>query len=124
MKRKISLLYVRLISILFIVQASFGIFLKLYKGETDDLVHNGLHGLIGIIGILSSFGESKFVNSRKFLLGFSLFYTSLGLIGWFWPNPFGLIPLGVADNVFHILVGLLSFAVYLTLGERKNREEK
>ncbi|HWO76668.1 MAG TPA: DUF4383 domain-containing protein [Bacillus sp. (in: firmicutes)] len=119
MKQKICLVYVRLISILFIIQASFGIFQKLYEGRTDDLVHNILHALIGIIGALSSFGENKFVKSRKFLLGLSLFYFCLGLIGWFWPNPFGLIPLGVADNIFHVLVGLLSFAVYLTLGERK-----
>jgi hypothetical protein len=103
--------FVGTLSFLFLLQASLGVFVKINVGRTDDLVHNALHFFTGVMGFMMILGKDKYLKSQRFAYGFGLFYIGLGLMGWVWSNPFGVLPLGISDHIFHIIIGLISLGV-------------
>ena len=110
MAGRVTLWYVRGLCALLVLQALLGTAGKLAQGRSDDLVHNGLHLLSGLPGLVLARGPRAKARAGRFALAFGLFYAGLGALGWVWPNPLGLLPLGPADHLFHLVVGTLTLA--------------
>ena len=111
MAGRVTLWYVRGLCALLVLQALLGTAGKLAQGRGDDLVHNGLHLVSGLLGLAMVRGARAPEGARRFALGFGLFYAGLGAVGWVWSNPLGLLPLGPADHLFHLAVGGLTLGV-------------
>ena len=111
MAGRVTLWYVRGLCALLVLQALLGTAGKLAQGRGDDLVHNGLHLLSGLLGLVLVRGPRAQVRAARFALGFGLGYAGLGALGWVWPNPLGLLPLGPADHLFHLVVGTLTLGM-------------
>lgn len=105
---RVTLWYVRGLTALLVLQALTGTAAKLAQGRSDDLVHNALHLLSGLLGLALASGPRASGRAGRFALGFGLCYIGLGALGWAWPNPLGLLPLGTADHLFHLIVGALT----------------
>ena len=105
--------YVRGLGTLLALQGVGGAMLKLAQGRGDDLAHNGLHLLSGLLGLALASGARPRAGARHFALGFGLCYLGLGALAWIRPNPFGVLPLGPGDHLFHLTIGALTLAVGL-----------
>jgi len=95
------------------VQAIFGIF-------DADLLHNIIHLLTGLLGILAAYMDQP----RGFNKSFGIFYILLGLLGlipalYFPAGSYGtdhglflgLIHLNAGDHFLHIIAGLIAVVV-------------
>ena len=96
-------LYVRALGLALVLQGVGGAVLKLLGGRSDDLAHNALHLVSGLLALVAP--------PQAFALAFGVFYLALGGVGWVWSNPFGVLPLGPGDHLFHLAVGGLTLAV-------------
>ncbi len=81
-------------------------------GFDVDLVHNFVHVLTGIAGIAAAMTGW----SRRFNQIFGVIYLLVGLAGlvpafYFGQLLLGLMHVNAADNVLHLVVGLLAAAV-------------
>lgn len=81
-----------------------------------DVIHNLLHLVIGILGIIAAFSGW----SRRYNQIFGIIYLVLGILGLFPGLHFGMPDdmrlLGItfvngADNVLHIVVGIVQIAI-------------
>lgn len=77
-----------------------------------NFLHNLVHLGIGIWGILASRSHS---GSRSFALFAGALYIALVVVGLFFPEGFGLVPLGDNDLWLHAILGVLLLAAGLTL---------
>ncbi len=105
--------YVRALGLALVLQGGLGAVLKLFQGRGDDLAHNALHLIWGLAGLVAASGGWARAGARWFAVTFGLFYLGLGTLGWFWPNPLGILPLAAGDHVFHLIVGAVTLAVGL-----------
>ena len=105
--------YVRVLGALLLLQGGFGAVLKAVQGRADDLPHNGLHVVSGALGLALAAGARAGTRAHAFALRFGAFYFLLGAVGWVWTNPLGVLPLGPADHVFHLVIGGVTLAVAL-----------
>lgn len=79
---------------------------------------NGLHNVVHIItGILAIMAATSFRLSKLFFQVFGIIYTLIALIG-FWRGDLYIIQVNTADNVFHLVVGIIS----LLLGFASRKE--
>ena len=81
-------------------------------GFDVDLVHNLVHLLTGILGLAAAFTGW----SRRFNQVFGIVYLVLGLAGlipvlYFNQRLLGLMHVNAADNILHLIVGLVATAV-------------
>ncbi len=81
-------------------------------GFQVDLVHNFVHLLTGILGVWAAFGGW----SRWFNRVFGIIYILVGLAGlvpafYFGGKLLGLMAINGADNVLHLVVGLVAALV-------------
>jgi Domain of unknown function (DUF4383) len=81
-------------------------------GFDVDLVHNLVHLLTGIVGLLAAFTGW----SRRFNQVFGIIYLLVGLAGlipglYFDQRLLGLMHVNAADNVLHLLVGLIAAGI-------------
>jgi hypothetical protein len=81
-------------------------------GLDVDLMHNIVHLLTGILGIWAAFGGW----SRIFNRVFGIIYIIIGLLGlipalYFNGMFLGMMHINGADNVFHLVVGIVAAAV-------------
>ncbi|HZR39137.1 MAG TPA: DUF4383 domain-containing protein [Ktedonobacteraceae bacterium] len=95
------------------VQPLFGIF-------DVDTVHNWIHLISGLLGIIAAFvGQA-----RTFNQAFGIFYTLLGILGlfsvlYFPPGTYGhdtglflgLTHINAADHVLHLVAGIIALIV-------------
>ena len=68
-----------------------------------NVVHNIVHLLFGLWGVLASRGYGA---SRSYLLGAGLAYLVLAALGFVVPDGLGLVPLGGNDIGLHLFLGL------------------
>lgn len=68
-----------------------------------NVVHNIVHLVFGIWGILAARGTGA---ARSYLLGAGLVYLVLAALGYVVPDGLGLVPLGGADIGLHLFLGL------------------
>ena len=74
----------------------------------EDLIHLGTGGLLAYVGFSAANSAVKSV-----VTGLGVVYLLVGIIGFFIPELFGLIPheYSVADNILHLVLGGLALAV-------------
>jgi hypothetical protein len=104
------------IGIVFLIIGALGLIFDTTSGSLFgfdvDLVHNLVHVLTGILGLAAAFTGW----SRRFNQIFGIIYIVVGIAGLF---PFlyfdqrllGLMHVDAADNVLHLVVGLVAAGV-------------
>ena len=78
----------------------------------EDIVHLATGGLLAYVG----FSGMDLSAARSVVLALGVVYLLVGILGFFVPTMFGLIPDGytVFDNLLHLALGGLSLAVALS----------
>ena len=117
---RIALWHVRVVSGFLVAQGLAGAVLKMMEGRQDDIPHNLVHvlsGLLGLWAVRTSPGASV-----RFARWFGAGYLLLALAGWATPDGVisAALQLQLADQVFHTVVG----AVTLAVGLRSDRGAK
>jgi Domain of unknown function (DUF4383) len=69
-----------------------------------NVVHNVIHLVIGIWA-LSVAGNQQ--QASGFLRAFGYILILLAIVGFFWPNPFGVVPIGGPDVWLHLVTGII-----------------
>src|SRR6266566_5736753 len=104
------------IGIVFLIIGILGLILDTTSGSIlgfeVDLVHNLVHLLTGILGLAAAFTGW----SRRFNQVFGIIYLLLGLAGlipalYFGHRLLGLMQVNAADNVLHLVVGVVAAGV-------------
>ncbi len=104
------------IGIVFLIVGILGLILDTTSGSLlgfdVDLVHNLVHLLTGILGLAAAFTGW----SRRFNQIFGIIYLLVGIAGlspalYFDQRLLGLMHVNAADNVLHLVVGILAAAV-------------
>ena len=85
----------------------------------EDIVHLATGGLLAYVG----FSGMDLSAARSVVLALGVVYLLVGILGFFVPTMFGLIPDGytVFDNLLHLALGGLSLAVALS-APRESRQ--
>jgi hypothetical protein len=82
----------------------------------EDIIHLLTGGLLAYVG----FGQRDEGLARNVVIGLSVIYLLVGVLGFIIPMLFGLIPHGysVGDNIIHLALGALGLVVALGTGSR------
>jgi hypothetical protein len=80
----------------------------------EDIIHLLTGGLLAYVG----FGQRDEGLARNVVIGLSVIYLLVGVLGFIIPMLFGLIPHGysVVDNIIHLALGALGLLVALGTG--------
>mgnify|MGYP001157859953 FL=1 len=76
--------------------------------------HNVIHLIVGILGLAASFGEGYAFRYSQVV---GVLYLLLAVIGVFTGTLFGLMHVGLADNVLHFVVGAIALYFGFVLSE-------
>ena len=105
------LLYCRIGAVVFVINTVYPVTTKLIQERlADDWLHSVLHLCSALFGVYAGWYASNIISAKAFTWFIGLLYLVLGVYGWFTPGfllhtPFAL-PIGVADNVFHLLLSV------------------
>lgn len=69
-----------------------------------NALHNIVHLIIGV-GALTVSGSE--VRAAPFLSTFGYILIVLAIVGFFWKNPFNILPIGGPDVWLHLVTGLI-----------------
>jgi Domain of unknown function (DUF4383) len=69
-----------------------------------NVVHNIVHLVIGIWALSVAGNQEQAVG---FLRSFGYILILLAIVGFFWPNPFGVVPIGGPDVWLHLVSGII-----------------
>ena len=85
----------------------------------EDIVHLATGGLLAYVG----FSRMDLGAARSLVLALGVVYLLVGVLGFFVPMLFGLIPNGYTlfDNLLHLALGALSLIVALAAGDTSAR---
>ena len=80
----------------------------------EDIVHLATGGLLAYVG----FSQTDLDTARSLVLALGVVYLLVGILGFFVPTLFGLIPSGytVFDDLLHLALGALSLIVAFAAG--------
>lgn len=103
-------LYCRLAGIVFFLVVVYTLVLKLPTGLAGDRVHTLLHVITGSVALYLGWSQGRRLAKSLFTITVAIAYGVLGMSGWF-VDGIALdsnyaVPLGPADNVFHLLLAL------------------
>jgi hypothetical protein len=73
-----------------------------------NLVHNIVHLLFGLWGLAAS---RSFGGSRSYFTTVGIIYAVLVVCGWFFPDGFGLVPLGGNDIWLHAILAVVMMGI-------------
>jgi hypothetical protein len=76
--------------------------------------HNVIHLIVGLLGLAAAFGEGY---AYRYSQVVGVFYLLLAVLGVFTGDLFGLMHLGLADNVLHFVVGAIALYFGFVLSE-------
>jgi hypothetical protein len=79
-----------------------------------NLVHNIVHLLFGLWGLA---GSRSWSGSSSFFRTGGIIYAVLAICGFFFPDGFGLVPLGGNDIWLHALLAVAMLAIGFTAKE-------
>jgi hypothetical protein len=101
--------YCRIAAIVFLINAVYPVIVKAYQQRLgDDWFHSLLHLVSALFGAYAGWGSAGMLPAKVFTWGIGVLYLGLGVYGWFTPGLFLnstlAIPLGIADNIFHLLL--------------------
>jgi hypothetical protein len=110
--------YCRTAAVIFILITIYSVSIKAAQGRlAGDWLHSALHLCSGLIGVYAGWLARSPVPAKAFTWGIGLLYFALAFYGLFKPGlllgtPLA-IPLGVADNVFHLALSVPALAILL-----------
>ena len=109
-------LYCRFATVVFIINTVYPVTTKLLQERlAEDWLHSVLHLCSALFGIYAGWYASNIAPAKVFTWGIGVLYSVLGLYGWFTPGfllhtPLA-IPIGGADNVFHLLLSVPALVI-------------
>lgn len=68
-----------------------------------NLVHNIVHILFGLWGLAAA---KAFGSARNYARIAGVIYLVLAVVGWVYPDGFGIVPIGGADVWLHLVIGV------------------
>ena len=79
----------------------------------EDIVHLATGGLLAYVG----FSAMDLSTARSLVLALGVVYLLVGILGFFVPTMFGLIPNGytIFDDLLHLALGILGIVVALSV---------
>ena len=88
----------------------------------EDIVHLATGGLLAYVG----FSSTDLGTARSVVLALGVVYLLVGILGFFVPTLFGLIPSGytVFDDLLHLALGALSLIVAFVPGGSSARRRR
>jgi len=97
------------IGLLFLLIGILGFFFENLLGIFHlDAVHNTVHLAFGILGVLAAAKDSF---AKLFARAVGILYLLAGLIGFFVPELFGLMPVGLSENILHLIIGAIGLYI-------------
>jgi Domain of unknown function (DUF4383) len=119
-------IYCRVAAIAFILFTAYPSVVKIAEHRlAHDWAHGVLHLVSAAIGVYAGWFARTTTLAALYTWTIGVVYTVLGVGGWFIDGlllgtPFA-IPLGPADNVFHLLLGVPALALSLAgLAQRRS----
>lgn len=111
-------LYCRIATVIFIVNTVYPVTVKLLRHRlTHDWMHSLLHLMCALLGAYAGWRAKDRLPARIFTWGMGVSYLGLGVYGWFTPGLFLnsplAIPLGTADNIFHLLLSMPALIIVI-----------
>ena len=79
-----------------------------------NILHNIVHLVFGLWGLAAS---RSFGGSRSYFTTAGIIYAVLLICGWFFPDGFGLVPLGGNDIWLHAVLAVAMLAIGFTSKE-------
>ena len=118
--------YCRVATALFLINTVYPVTTKLLQDRlAEDWFHSALHLGSGLLGAYAGWCASSLAPAKLYTWGIALGYLALGSYGWFTRGLFLgtplAIPLGIADNVFHLLLSASAIPA-ITLATRRPSE--
>ena len=116
-------LYCRIVTVVLIIITVHPLTTKLLQERfADDWLHSVLHLGSALFGIYAGWYATNIAPAKVFTWGIGLLYFMLGVYGWFTPGfllhtPVA-IPIGVADNVFHLLLSVPALLIIVLATRR------
>lgn len=109
-------LYCRIAAVIFIVNTFYPVTIKLLQHRlAHDWFHSILHLLSALFGAYAGWRAKGAIAPRTFTLIIGMLYFGLAVYGGFVPGLFLgsplAIPLGAADNIFHLLLCLPALTI-------------
>lgn len=124
--KRAYILYCRIVAAIFIINTFYPVLIKLSQQRlAHDWFHSFLHLLCALFAAYAGWLANSISLAKAFTWGIGVLYIGLGIYGWFVPGLFLnsplAIPLGMVDNIFHILLSMsaLSFIVFELVFARK-----
>ncbi len=108
--------YCRIATVVFVVNTIYPVTAKLLQERlAEDWLHSVLHLCSALLGAYAGWFAPNIAPGKLFTWGIGLLYFALGLYGWFTPGlllgTLFAIPLGIADNLFHLILSLPALAI-------------
>ena len=121
--KRAYLLYCRIATVVFVVNTVYPLTTKLLQERlAEDWLHSVLHLCSALFGIYAGWYASNSAPARVFTWGIGLLYLVLGVYGWFTPgfllHTSFAIPLGVADNAFHLFLSVPAVVIVVLASAR------
>ena len=111
--------YCRYVAVVFAGITAYTVVTKSLDGRlAGDWLHSVLHVASAAVAAYAGWAARRDLPSVVFTVLLATLYLGLGVLGWFVDGFFEgtpmAIPLGPADNVFHLLLGVAAVAVLVT----------
>ena len=108
--------YCRVAAAMFVLITVYTVAAKLAQGRLgEDWLHSVLHLASALAGAVAGWSMRSALPAKWFTWGIGLLYGALGVYGWFTPGFFrgtpAAIPLGPADNLFHLALAAPALAI-------------
>ena len=118
--------FARLAAAAFFLVAAYTVIAKVATGEiADDWMHSVLHVASGSLAVYAGWLARGSTPATVFAASVAVVYGVLGVTGWFVDGLFLTrpvrIPLGAADNVFHLVLAVLALAALVAVSMRPGR---
>jgi multisubunit Na+/H+ antiporter MnhG subunit len=107
--------YAGVVGVLFLLLGVIGFFMEELFGMIHfDLTHNIIHLVFGALGIAAMRTDD---NAVRFAKSIGVLYVALGLLGMVSPNMFGLMHMENAENVIHLIIGVIGLYLGFTAAQ-------
>lgn len=108
--------YCRVAAAVFLLITVYTVSTKLVQGRLEaDWLHSALHLSSALMGAAAGWYPASERPARWFTWGIGLLYGALGVLGWFMPGFFldtrVALPLGPADNLFHLALAVPALTI-------------
>jgi hypothetical protein len=110
------LMYCRVAAVVFLLNTIYPVVVKSLQGRlADDWLHSALHLASALAAIYAGWLATGLTAARVYTWAIGLVYLGLSLYGWLTPGfllgTTFAVPLGPADNIFHLLLSIPALTI-------------